>query len=228
MTFQDVELVGEDLAGAFCRTLGQVFQINNSLVKFAAPRIDLRAGALAEIFAGLRGNKSLKKLLFDECSLIDNEALSSLGQALEATDIVLEELGLPKDSLGEGREVPTVTEGARAFPQSLVRIPKIKKVHFGDTIRDLNDEFRGLLLEAAKENKNLVVLDGCAATMDNASAGMAEIVHYFKLNKFGRRSLESTNLPPSIWPPLLSQIKQRGDADALFYFVREYFSRGTG
>jgi uncharacterized metal-binding protein len=214
--------IEETRRGAFCQALSQVFQNNKTLTKLAIAGVDLRAGALAESLQGLPGNKTLKILSLDGCS-IDTEGMTALGQTLESTEIALKELWLPKTI-----PLPSVPMLMRAFLQSIARMPTIRKICFGGTMKFPTQEERLLLLRAARESKKLLVLDGCAPAMDDASAesDMANIKYYLKLNMFGRRILDSTNIITSLWPIILAPMTTRPEhAGPLFYFVREYFSR---
>jgi hypothetical protein len=230
VTFQALSLRGETIRGnAFCQSFAKVLQVNTSLIKFTVPNLDLRGGpkntALSVIFGGLKENKSVKDLAFDQCRL-DDAAMIYLGQTLESNHISLEKIALPKNTDAFRADNTSIKNGTRSFLRSLRHLSStIKQVHFGDTITELDEECRGLLLEAAKENKNLFVLDGCAPIMAMASAGKAEIEYYLKLNRFGRR-LCGFSMPPSVWPRVLSRMTERPeDADAVFFFTLEYFKR---
>jgi hypothetical protein len=61
----------------------------------------------------------------------------------------------------------------------------------------------------------------------SAMADTTRIKYLVKTNRYGRRILDSPNVIPSLWPTILSLMTNRKEAamDALFYFVREYFSR---
>jgi hypothetical protein len=230
--FQALSIGGAVILGeTFCLAIAQVLQVNTSLVKFTLPNTDLRRApnnsALSVIFGSLKGNKSLKDLAFDQCRL-DDAAMIYLGQALESNDVSLEKMELPRNTTAFRADNTHIKKGTRGFLRSLRHMSStIKQVHFGDTIAELDAECRTLLLEAAKENKNLFVLGGCAPILNNESADKAEIEYYLKLNRFGRRVLDfSIALPPSLWPRILSRMTKRSeDADAVFFFALEYFKR---
>lgn len=225
ISFRNMEME-EQIGGSCAETLKTFFKSNESVVKLCLSQVDLRAstGLLSECLVGLQEDKSLKTLLFDniidKCS-IDNEGMELLVQALVGPGaLTLSEIGLPS------------SVGTRVFLDSLAHMPNIQKVHFGFDLTQLDDEVHGLMLHAVKENKKLLFLDGCYPRSFSSSSvttgDWAEIDYYLKLNRFGRRTLDSPNIPTSLWPTILSPMtSQLEDADAMFYFVGQYFSRFT-
>jgi hypothetical protein len=91
------------------------------------------------------------------------------------------------------------------------------------------------LLQAAKENKSVCSFRpqvGREKEPDDVpdphlDALLLEIKYYLKLNRFGRRVLDTRNVSRSLWPAILfpMQSKDNDDPDALFFFIREYFMR---
>jgi hypothetical protein len=81
-----------------------------------------------------------------------------------------------------------------------------------------------LLLHAVKENKNL---SSFGTSLNNlVGPTVLEIKYYLKLNRLGRRGLDSTNLLRGLWPYILAPAAEKSeDADALFFFTRRYFMK---
>jgi hypothetical protein len=91
---------------------------------------------------------------------------------------------------------------------------------------------RRRLLRVVKENKNICDLtdyDNWTSTDAEDDSIMFdeldEIEYYLKLNRFGRRLLDSPNLQTGLWPSLLAPMTtQPQDAGALFFlFARVLF-----
>jgi hypothetical protein len=199
-----------------------ILQINKTLVKLDVSKLDLRGGRMSAL---LRENYTLKTLCLDDAS-IDNEALIPLGTALESPNVVMEDIGLPNDT---GRlQVGNVQEGTRAFLRSLARMRTIHTVRFFATTTDADEDMRRLLLVAVRENKNLFHLHQYLSGYWEHHRGpfVSKIEYYLKLNRFGRRVLDAPKIIHGLWPRILSPMTEKPeDADALFFFVREYFSR---
>jgi hypothetical protein len=233
-TLEDLSFCGLEMTGSdnipFHRMLLRVFKENSSLAKLMVSNIDFRSGAFGESLSGLKGNKTLRKLILDECR-IDKAGMACLVQTLQSTNIGINEIGLPE--LTEEEEADVI-ESRLTFLRGLVHMPTIQKVHFGIALTELDDESHVLLLRAVKENKNIHIFD-CFDYEDHSSAAhlsedssrvVREIVHYLKLNRYGRRILDSPNVTAGLWPRILSPMTSKPeDSDALFFFVREYFSR---
>jgi hypothetical protein len=98
-------------------------------------------------------------------------------------------------------------------------------VKFLNVINDA--ESLALLLDAAKENMNLIGFVYCATWI---SRGLrAEIDFQCKLQRFGKGLFGSTSMPIILWPVILAPraADQDGPPDALFYSFCQYFSSST-
>lgn len=81
-----------------------------------------------------------------------------------------------------------------------------------------------LLLQAGRENKHSL----CSLGRNTLNIGplVKETCYHLKLNRFGRHGLDSTNLFLGLWPVILAPMKLEDcDADALSFFIQDYFMR---
>ena len=214
--------------GDFGPALFQVFEGNKTLVELSLPKIDLRQGRLSVSLAGLEGNTTLKALDLQTCR-VDNEGMASLAQTLESPNSgALEEIGLPYVYLHEDDDIQ---EGRRAFLGSLAKMPKVKRIYYGCKLAELDTESLGLVRHAVERNKSLVFFGDLAGkersqTCNGGPSVVKEIEYDLKLNRYGRRILDSPNVAPSLWPRILCPMADKPeDVDACFFFVRQFFSR---
>jgi hypothetical protein len=220
---------------AICEALARVFQRNKSLIHISLPALDLRgSGQIRGLLEGLGRSSTLKSIDMSNCET-DTTGYGLLGQALvDNTTIPVERIVLPCLS-------PEHSSGALAtdledFFLRLVHMRRIKTVDFDNSSWPLTDDddrvnCLNLMLNAAKENKYIQSfgrdLDEFEEN-DSCIQLMSDIKYHLKLNRFGRHGLDSKNLRRNLWPVILAPMTVKSkDADALFFFIREYFMRNS-
>jgi hypothetical protein len=166
---------------------------------------------------GLTKNKTMSFISFGSCAL-DHGAWNCLERALRVP---------PQD--GPNRlsisslELPHGNGGVRVVMSFLDSLPHLAPsiVHVQMRTR-LDEEENKLLLHAVKKKKTLLsfttTLRSCASIKTPYEK---EIAFYFKLNCFGRRILDYTNVRSSLWPIILGRMaSDQKDVDAMFFFLR--------
>jgi hypothetical protein len=210
---------------ALCHALSRVFRNNTTLVNIHLPRMRLCADNAALLVSGLAPNKTIWLLGLSSCTL-DNGAWICLEQSLCA----------PLDSPNKVH-IPSVQLAAFAGGERIVK-PLLRSLPFMQCTRhvsipkiySLDEEENNLLLHAVKEKKTLLSFTTSRILAELSKSPVEkEIAFYFKLNRLGRQILAYTNVRSSIWPILLGGMaRDPQNADALFFFLREFFSNYRG
>jgi hypothetical protein len=196
--------------------LARVFRHNKSLEIVSLPYLCIHAVDMDLLVNGLAKNKTVTCINFTGCSL-DQGAWNRLERALRddsPNQISISCIELPHPPFDE-------PECMISFLRSLPRMSGIRKVKIESSFDVAENE---LLLLAVQETKTLLSVESrTARTPDDM------VDYYLKLNRFGRRILDHTNWPSGLWPVILSRMaRDPKNADALLFFLCEYFSNHRG
>jgi hypothetical protein len=204
-------------AQTICHLLSRVFRQNTSLTHIHLPMTYIDVDNMNRLVGGLVQSKTIENICFFCCS-IEYDAWSCLERAL------LVPLDRPNKTSITSITLPEFSD-ARNIKSFLRNLPLMAGIKEVDTWDILDEEDHNLLLHAAKEKQTLL-----SFTRHNQSDLVTkEIDFYLKLNWFGRHILDSTTVRPSLWPILLGRMSSdQEDVDALFFFLREYFSNYRG
>jgi hypothetical protein len=226
LTTFDVEnsTIEDEDAHSICRLLSRVFRCNKSLVNVLFPILSISAEDMDTFVNALVLNKTMVLVDFGPCD-VDREAWNLLERSLvrdSPNKISISSIHPPASIC--------VGDVLKSFLRKLPGMSGIQEVEISV---GLDAEGNKLLLQAVKEKNTLLSFttrDGSSDNVDTVRCPVEkEIDYYFKLNRFGRRILDCTNVQSSLWPMFLVRItSDPKDVDALYFFLREYFSNHRG
>jgi hypothetical protein len=204
-------------AQSICHLLSRVFRCIKSLKSVHFPSLSIIAEDMDGLINALTANMSMTFINFSACAL-GQDAWNRLEHSLlqeSPNKISISSIQLPSG------DKPTL----KSVLRNLTSMSGIQEVEISD---NLDAEENKLLLQAVKGKNTLLSFttgDGSSGNVDMVRCPVEkETDFYLKLNSFGRRILNNTNVYSSLWPILLARMtRASNDADALFFFLREYF-----
>jgi hypothetical protein len=213
--------------------LSRLFRVNKSLYHIALPCLALRGSGGRNLRLLVQGLvKHVKSLDLQNCVTDRNEFLRLVPAFVD--DTPLERIILPC-------LVGLVSSDITDFYGHLAQMLHPRTVGLGvDSFNLWQDydyyanrkDWMKLLMHAVQENTNICSFGCYDLTLDYWKLRETDIVsminYNLKLNRCGRRILDSRNVLRSLWPLILVRTTSKPkDADALFFFIREYFTRNS-
>ena len=144
---------------------------------------------------------------------IGDAGVAALAQAL-TVNTTLKKIWFPSNSFS--------LEGLEAFAGSL---PHMKGLNYLNIGLLPDDKAAQSLIQALKANTSLANLDMQKVIEEEEDNAAESLDFYLRLNRAGRKELNSPNLPASVWPRILERAAAMrggvGSPDVLYWFLKE-------